>query len=122
MHGWRLGGAFSLETDEAQEKVDVPEGASPSGVAHGAFHGRAGAGVFQEFLRVSGHGLAPCQGRCVLATLGWYLHSIVPESQLTAKIEEYNDYIKDGILAIVALVVVYFVIRTYIKKAKADKK
>ena len=59
---------------------------------------------------------------CVLATLGWYLHSIVPESQLTAKIEEYNDYIKDGILVIVALVVVYFVIRTYIKKAKADKK
>ena len=59
---------------------------------------------------------------CVLATLGWYLHSVVPENQLTAKIEEYNDYIKDGILVIVALVVVYFVIRTYIKKAKADKK
>lgn len=59
---------------------------------------------------------------CVLATLGWYLHSVVPENQLTVKIEEYNDYIKDGILVIVALVVVYFVIRTYIKKAKADKK
>ena len=59
---------------------------------------------------------------CVLATLGWYLHSVVPENQVTVQIEEYNDYIKDGILIVVALVVVYFVIRTYIKKAKADKK
>ena len=39
-----------------------------------------------------------------------------------ANIVFYYDYIMDGILVIVALVVVYFVIRTYIKKAKADKK
>ena len=58
---------------------------------------------------------------CVLATLGWYLHSVVPESQLTAKIEEYNDYLKYVILGIVALVAVYFVVRYYIKKAKANK-
>lgn len=58
---------------------------------------------------------------CVLAILGWYLHSVVPESQLTAKIEEYNDYLKYVILGIVALVAVYFVVRYYIKKAKANK-
>ena len=58
---------------------------------------------------------------CVLATLGWYLHSVVPESQLNAKIEEYNDYIKYAILGIVALVVIFFVVRFYIKKAKGKK-
>ena len=58
---------------------------------------------------------------CVLATLGWYLHSVVPESQLNAKIEEYNDYIKYAILGIVALVVIFFVVRFYIKKAKGQK-
>ena len=58
---------------------------------------------------------------CVLATLGWYLHSVVPENQLNAKIEEYNDYIKYAILGIVALVVIFFVVRFYIKKAKGKK-
>ena len=31
---------------------------------------------------------------CILAALGWYLHAIVPESQLNDKIMEYGDYIK----------------------------
>ena len=58
---------------------------------------------------------------CILAALGWYLHSVVPENQLNAKIEEYNDYIKYAILGIVALVVIFFVVRFYIKKAKGKK-
>ena len=58
---------------------------------------------------------------CVLATLGWYLHSIVPESQLTAKIEEYNAYIKYVILAIVAIAILYFVAKHFIKKHKQEK-
>ncbi len=56
---------------------------------------------------------------CVLATLGWYLHSIVPESQLTQKIEEYNAYIKYGILGIVAVVALYFLIKHFAKKQKS---
>lgn len=58
---------------------------------------------------------------CVLATLGWYLHSIVPESQLTAKIEKYNAYIKYVILAIVAIAILYFVAKHFIKKHKQEK-
>lgn len=55
---------------------------------------------------------------CILAALGWYLHSVVPEDQLEAKLEEYGDYIKWGILAIVLLVVVFFVVRHYWKGKK----
>ncbi|MBQ3877679.1 MAG: DedA family protein [Prevotella sp.] len=53
----------------------------------------------------------------ILALLGWYLHSVVPEDQLEATIEKYNHYIVLGIIAIVALAVVYFVVKHYRKKA-----
>ena len=55
---------------------------------------------------------------CILAALGWYLHSVVPEDQLTEKLEEYGDYIKWGILALVGAVIVFFVIRWWVKKRK----
>ncbi len=55
---------------------------------------------------------------CILAALGWYLHSVVPEYQLTEKLEEYGDYIKWGILALVGAVIVFFVIRWWVKKRK----
>ena len=38
----------------------------------------------------------------ILAALGWYLHSIVPESELNDRIVEYGDYIKWTIIALVA--------------------
>ena len=55
---------------------------------------------------------------CILAALGWYLHSVVPEDQLTEKLEEYGDYIKWGILALVGAAIVFFVIRWWVKKRK----
>jgi len=51
-----------------------------------------------------------------LAAMGWYLHAVVPEDQLEATIEQYNHYIVFGILALVALVILYFVGKKYIKK------
>ena len=45
---------------------------------------------------------------CILAAMGYYLHSIVPESQLEAKITEYSDYIKIVIVALVVVAAVYF--------------
>ena len=55
---------------------------------------------------------------CILAALGWYLHAIVPESQLNDKIMEYGDYIKWTIIALVLVAVAYFAIKKYIKKKK----
>ncbi len=52
----------------------------------------------------------------ILASLGWYLHAIVPEDQLESTITQYNHYIVGAILAIVVLAVVWFFIRKKIKK------
>ena len=55
----------------------------------------------------------------ILAGLGWYLHSIVPEDQLNDKITEYAEYIKITIIAIVLLAVAYFALKYYLKKRKS---
>ena len=52
----------------------------------------------------------------ILAALGWYLHSVVPEEQLTEKIEEYSEYIKLFLIAAVVVAVGYFLIRHLMKK------
>ncbi len=54
----------------------------------------------------------------ILAALGYYLHSVVPEDQLEATIEKYNHYIVLAIVAIVVLVVVFFVAKHYLKRKK----
>ena len=55
----------------------------------------------------------------ILAGLGWYLHSIVPEDQLNDKITEYADYIKFAIIALVLLAVAYFAVKYYLKRRKS---
>ncbi len=47
----------------------------------------------------------------ILALLGWYLHTLVPEDQLMTAIEQYNEYIKWGLVALVALVILIIVAR-----------
>ena len=52
----------------------------------------------------------------ILAGLGWYLHSFVPEDQLTEKLTEYGEYIKWGIIALVVLAIAWFVVKRMRKK------
>lgn len=52
----------------------------------------------------------------ILAAMGWYLHSFVPKDQLSDKIVEYSEYIKIVIIAAVLLAIVYFIVKTMIKK------
>lgn len=54
----------------------------------------------------------------ILAALGWYLASVVPKNELNATIEKYNTYIVIGIVAIVALVIGFFVVKHYVKKSR----
>lgn len=54
----------------------------------------------------------------ILAALGWYLHTVVPEEQLNDKIGEYGDHIKWTIIALVVLAIAYFTAKHYIKKWK----
>ena len=57
---------------------------------------------------------------CILATMGWYLHTIVPEDQLHDKILEYGEYIKLVIVALVVIVIAYFTIKWFMKR-KSNK-
>ena len=52
----------------------------------------------------------------ILAALGWYLHSFVPEDQLNDQLMVYGDYIKWGIIALVVLAIVYFVIKKRMRR------
>ena len=58
---------------------------------------------------------------CILAILGWYLHTIVPVEQLNDKIAEYGEYIKVAIMVLVAVALVYFMIRMLIKRRRNIK-
>ena len=53
----------------------------------------------------------------ILAAMGWYLHSIVPETQLQSKIDEYSEYIKIIIIGLFLIVVAFFAVKAIIKKA-----
>ena len=55
---------------------------------------------------------------CVLAALGWYLHSIVPESQLEAKNEEYSEYIKIIVVTVFVIVAAFFITKSILNKKK----
>ncbi len=55
----------------------------------------------------------------ILAALGWWLHSFVPEDQLNDKILEYGDYIKLAIILLVILAIAYFVGKHFLKKKRS---
>ena len=57
----------------------------------------------------------------ILAAMGWYLSTFVPEDELESTIEQYNHYIVAAIVCLVVLGVVYFVVKSMIKRKK-DKK
>lgn len=57
---------------------------------------------------------------CILAALGYYLHTIVPEEQLNDKITEYSEYIKLFIVGAVVLVLLILAVRALIKKKKRN--
>ena len=57
---------------------------------------------------------------CISATMGWYLHTIVPEDQLHDKILEYGEYIKLVIVALVVIAIAYFTIKWFMKR-KSNK-
>lgn len=52
----------------------------------------------------------------ILAILGWWLHTFVPENQLVDKINEYGEYIKYAILGLTILAAVYFTAKWLLKK------
>ena len=58
---------------------------------------------------------------CILAALGWYLHSFVPEDQLNDTIMKYGEYIKVIIMSIVAVALLYFIVKWLINRHRKIK-
>lgn len=56
---------------------------------------------------------------CILAALGWWLNSFVPREQLETTIDKYSEYIKFIILGLVALAIIYFLVKYWMKKRKS---
>lgn len=54
----------------------------------------------------------------ILAAMGWYLHRVVTEDELEAKILEYGEYIKITIIALVGAAVIWFIVRHIIRKRR----
>ena len=57
----------------------------------------------------------------ILAAMGWYLSTFVPEDQLEATIEQYNHYIVGAIIGLVVLAILYVGVKSWINRGK-DKK
>ena len=57
----------------------------------------------------------------ILAAMGWYLSTFVPEDQLESTIEQYNHYIVGAIIGLVILAILYFGVKSWINRGK-DKK
>jgi membrane protein DedA with SNARE-associated domain len=75
--------------------------------------------TYWKFLLYTTIGAGACN--CILAALGWYLHSIVPEDQLSDKIMKYGEYIKVTIMLMVAVAFVYYLAKYFIKRRQNMK-
>jgi membrane protein DedA with SNARE-associated domain len=85
--------------------ISIPAGLAKMHYGHFLLYTTVGAGVWN----------------IILAALGWYLHTIVPEEQLHDKILEYGDYIKYIIIAIVLVAALYFIVKKQIKKRSSNQ-
>lgn len=82
--------------------ISIPAGLAKMHYGHFILYTTIGAGVWN----------------CILAALGWYLHSVVPEEELNDKILVYGEYIKFAIIGLVVLAVVFYLIKYFVKKMK----
>ncbi len=82
--------------------ISIPAGLAKMHYGHFILYTTIGAGVWN----------------CILAALGWYLHSVVPEEELNDKILVYGEYIKFAIIGIVVLAVAFYLIKYFVKKMK----
>ena len=53
---------------------------------------------------------------CILAALGWWMHSFVTREELNGKIEEYSDYIKITLIVLVIGVIIFFLIKHFLRE------
>ena len=76
-----------------RQLISIPAGLARMNIAKFALYTAIGAGAWNA----------------VLAGLGWYLESVVPEEQLISTVTQYSHEIGYGIIAVVALDLVYVI-------------
>ena len=76
-----------------RQLISIPAGLARMNIAKFALYTAIGAGAWNA----------------VLAGLGWYLESVVPEEQLNETVTKYSHEIGYGILAVVALALAYVI-------------
>lgn len=59
---------------------------------------------------------------CILAAMGWYMHSVVPADRLQDEIMHYGEYIKLGLIAIMLIAAVVLLARYYVKRKSTRQK
>lgn len=82
--------------------ISIPAGLAKMHYGHFILYTTIGAGAWN----------------CILALLGWYLHSVVPEDQLNEQIMVYGEYIKFAIIGIVILAIAYYLAKCLAKRTK----
>lgn len=85
--------------------ISIPAGLAKMSYASFILYTTIGAGIWN----------------CILAALGWYMQSIVPEDQLNDKLTQYGHYISIAIVAIIAIAIGIAVILHKRKKSKGAR-
>ena len=85
--------------------ISIPAGLAKMNYASFILYTTIGAGIWN----------------CILAALGWYMQSIVPEDQLNDKLTQYGHYISIAIVVIIAIAIGIAVILHKRKKSKGAR-
>lgn len=87
-----------------RQLISVPAGLAKMNLGKFLFYTSLGAGAWN----------------IILAILGWYLHSFVPQDELQAAINTYSDHIKVVIISLAGLALMFFIVRKLLKM-RAEK-
>lgn len=88
-----------------RQLISVPAGLAKMNLGKFLFYTSIGAGAWN----------------IILAILGWYLHSFVPQDELQAAINTYSDHIKVVIISLAVLALMFIIFRKLLKMRVAKQ-